>query len=58
VDQSLMKTQAEAKESQIALTSTTPLRPHAGCDYLSPGQAHQMNEELQKRWKKAQTDDV
>lgn len=35
-----------------AITNYNALRPHGSCDYHTPAQAHQMEGELRRRWRK------
>ncbi|WP_373331573.1 integrase core domain-containing protein [Salmonirosea aquatica] len=44
----------EAAEEAIcqAIVKYNDLRPHGGCNYHTPAQAHQMEGELGRRWRK------
>lgn len=35
-----------------AIANYNILRPHGSCDYYTPAQAHQMEGELRRRWRK------
>lgn len=48
-----------AKEAvERAITNYNTLRPHSSCDYHTPEEAHQMAEELPKRWGKRYRQDM
>jgi putative transposase len=49
--QSQLGFEQTAIKVESSIRTYNEMRPHASCDYLTPEQAHQNNQQLKKRWK-------